>query len=130
MQGSREAPRLCMSLAGRGSGSFCCPNSGAAVASCGDPSLGGITYPFLFLSPFLKSCHRNTLGSPETLLKSISCIPGTSLLGQGLRLFLPVQGVWARSLVLWPINQNIKQKQHCNKFNKDFKNCPHQNKNL
>ena len=25
----------------------------------------------------------------------------------------------------WPKNQNIKQKQHCNKFNKDFKNCPH-----
>ena len=21
----------------------------------------------------------------------------------------------------WPKNQNIKQKQHCNKFNKDFK---------
>ena len=25
-----------------------------------------------------------------------------------------------------PINQNIKQKQYCNKFNKDFKNGPHQ----
>ena len=22
----------------------------------------------------------------------------------------------------WPKHQNIKQKQHCNKFNKDFKN--------
>ena len=29
----------------------------------------------------------------------------------------------------WPKNQNIKQKQYCNKFNKDFKNGPHQ-KNL
>ena len=28
-----------------------------------------------------------------------------------------------------PKNQNIKQKQYCNKFNKDFKNGPHQ-KNL
>ena len=29
-----------------------------------------------------------------------------------------------------PKNQNIKQKQYCNKFNKDFKNGPHQrNKN-
>ena len=28
-----------------------------------------------------------------------------------------------------PRNQNIKQKQYCNKFNKDFKNGPHQ-KNL
>ena len=25
-----------------------------------------------------------------------------------------------------PKNQNIKQKQYCNKFNKDFKNGPHQ----
>ena len=24
-----------------------------------------------------------------------------------------------------PKNQNIKQKQYCNKFNKDFKNDPH-----
>ena len=30
---------------------------------------------------------------------------------------------------LWPKNQTIKQKQYCNKFNKDFKNGPHQ-KNL
>ena len=28
-----------------------------------------------------------------------------------------------------PKNQNIKQKQYCNKFNKDFKNGPYQ-KNL
>ena len=28
-----------------------------------------------------------------------------------------------------PKNQNTKQKQYCNKFNKDFKNGPHQ-KNL
>ena len=27
---------------------------------------------------------------------------------------------------LWPENQNIKQKQYCNKFNEDFKNGPHQ----
>ena len=25
---------------------------------------------------------------------------------------------------LWPKNPNIQQKQHCNKFNKDFKNYP------
>ena len=29
-----------------------------------------------------------------------------------------------------PKNQNRKQKQYCNKFNKDFKNGPHQKKNL
>ena len=28
----------------------------------------------------------------------------------------------------WPKNQNIKQKQYCKKFNKDFKNGPHQKK--
>ena len=27
---------------------------------------------------------------------------------------------------LWPKNQNIKQKQYCNKFNKDFKNSSYQ----
>ena len=27
-----------------------------------------------------------------------------------------------------PKNQNIKQKQYCNKFNKDFKNGPYQKK--
>ena len=27
---------------------------------------------------------------------------------------------------LWPKNQNMKQKQYCNKSNKDFKNGPHQ----
>ena len=26
----------------------------------------------------------------------------------------------------WPKNQNIKQKQYCNKFNKNFKDDPHQ----
>ena len=29
-----------------------------------------------------------------------------------------------------PKNQNIKQKQYCNKFSKDFKNGPHQKKIL
>ena len=29
---------------------------------------------------------------------------------------------------LWPTNQNIKQKQYCNKFNKEFLNGPHQKK--
>ena len=29
---------------------------------------------------------------------------------------------------LQPKNQNIKQKQYCNKFNKNFKNGPHKKK--
>ena len=30
----------------------------------------------------------------------------------------------------WPESQNIKQRQYCNRFNKDFKNGPHQKKFL
>ena len=51
---------------------------------------------------------------------------GTSLAVQWLKLRLPMQGV---GLILVPKilhvlgskNQNIKQEQYCNKFNKDFK---------
>ena len=53
---------------------------------------------------------------------------------QWLRLCLSMQGVQFRYLVREPRShmpcgqktKNIKQKQYCNKFNKDFKNCPHQ----
>ena len=50
---------------------------------------------------------------------------GTSLVVQWLRLCLPVWGVWVGSIpgrgakilyASWPKNQNIKQKQYCNKF--------------
>ena len=40
---------------------------------------------------------------------------------------IPVQGANI-SHASWPKNQNIKQKQYCNKFNKDFKNGPPQKK--
>ena len=59
---------------------------------------------------------------------------GTSLVVQWLRLRLPIQGVQVRSLVgnlrsHMPRSQKTKkQKQYCNKFNKDFKNGPHQKK--
>ena len=51
---------------------------------------------------------------------------GTSLVVQWLRLCFPMQGVqvpgWGAKTphVLWPKNQNIKQMQSCDKFNKDF----------
>ena len=35
-----------------------------------------------------------------------------------------------RAKIHLPENQNLKQKQYCNKFNKDFKNGPHQKRNL
>ena len=40
---------------------------------------------------------------------------------------IPGQGVKIPD-ASWPGNQNIKQKQCCNKFNKGFKNSPHQKK--
>ena len=55
---------------------------------------------------------------------------GTSPAVQRLRLCLPMQGMWVPSLAAglrfhMPHSQNkkkpIKRKQHCNKFNKDFK---------
>ena len=60
-------------------------------------------------------------------------IYGTFLVVYWLRRHLPVQRVQVWSLVgqLGPHrlhsqkNQNIKQKQYCNKFNKDFKSDPH-----
>ena len=58
---------------------------------------------------------------------------GTSPAVQWLRLCLPgqeIQGsIPGRGTKIphasWPKNQNIKQKQCCNKVNKDFKNGPH-----
>ena len=52
-----------------------------------------------------------------------------SLVIQWLRFCLPVQVIWVRSVVggvkipyaLQPKSQNIKQKQYCSRFNKDFK---------
>ena len=46
---------------------------------------------------------------------------------QWLRLHLPMQGVWVQSLVgelrpYMPKNQDIKQRQCSNEYNKDFKN--------
>ena len=61
---------------------------------------------------------------------------GTSLEVQRLRLHLPMQGcvgsIPGQGIKIphasWPKNQSIKQKQDCYKFNKDFKNNPHQKK--
>ena len=53
----------------------------------------------------------------------------TSLVVQGLRLGLPMQGgaglISGQGVKIphasWPKKQNIKQKQYCNKLGKDFK---------
>ena len=57
-----------------------------------------------------------------------------SLVVQWLRLRLSMRTVQVQSLgwgakiphASWPKNHNMKQKQYCNKFNKDFRNGPHQ----
>ena len=57
---------------------------------------------------------------------------GTFLAVQWLRLHLPKQGVWVRSLVkelrshrhCGQKTKTVKQKQYCNKFNKDLNNGP------
>ena len=72
---------------------------------------------------------------PLPKLWQLKMSPGTSLAVQRLRLGLSMQGVGVWSLVgelrsqhaLQPKNQNTKQKQYCNKFDKDFKNGLHQN---
>ena len=59
----------------------------------------------------------------------------TSLVVQWSGLHFPVQGVWVQSLFrklrshTSPKSQNIKQKQYCNKFGKDFKQMVHIKKN-
>ena len=59
-------------------------------------------------------------GSP--VLKTSLCNAGGmgSIPGQGAKI----------SHASWPKKQNIKQKQYCNKFNKDFKNDPHKKRPL
>ena len=53
-----------------------------------------------------------------------SLVVKTSPSNAGSEGSIPIQG--AKILHdLWPKNQNIKQKQCCNKLNKDFKNGPH-----
>ena len=67
-------------------------------------------------------------------------LPGKELPGgpRWLRLHLPMQVVWVWSVVgeisshtlHGQKNQNTKQKKYCNKYNKDFKNGPHQKKKI
>ena len=75
-----------------------------------------------FILMFLHKTKLKPKGRNYRVIKSGSKkVKGTSLAVQWLGLHLPMQG---------PKKQNTKQKQYCNKFNKDFKNGPHQKKNL
>ena len=59
-------------------------------------------------------------GSPVTKTSPSNAGGVDSIPGRGARI----------PHALWPKNQNIKQKQYCNKFNKDFKNGLHQKKKI
>ena len=71
------------------------------------------------ISKFLKTLLRDFPGGPMVKNPPSNAGDAGSSPGQGPKIPHPS----------WPKNQSIKQKQYCNKFNKDFKNGPHQ-KNL
>ena len=63
---------------------------------------------------FLKSILRDFPGGPVVKTSPSNAGVAGSIPGQGAK--MPQK------------NQNIKQKQYCNKFSRDFKNGPHQKK--
>ena len=65
-----------------------------------------------------KTKGRDFPGSPVVKILPFNMGGASSTLGWGVKI----------SHVLWPKNIYIKQKQYCNKFNKDFKNGLHQKK--
>ena len=93
--------------------------------------MGFLLFCFTLFSQLMTSLFSKgsaALSVPKTPLH------GTSLAVQHLGFCLPRQQVWVRCLLgelrfhmrSSQKNQNIKQKQYCNKFNKDFKNSPRQ----
>ena len=69
-----------------------------------------------------KRCSILLLREMETFLEVLWL--RLSLVIQGMRVRIP--GWEARTPhVSWAKNQNIKQKQYCNRFSRDFKNGPH-----
>ena len=74
-----------------------------------------------FVNPWpkwLRHRGRDSPGGPVVKTSSSSAGGVGSIPGRGAKI----------PHALRPENQNIKQKQYCNKFNKDFKNGPRQKK--
>ena len=69
---------------------------------------------------YIKKPERDFPGGPVVKTLPSNAGGAGSIPGQGAKL----------PHALWPKHQNIKQKQYCNKFNKDFKNGLLQKKNL
>ena len=92
------------------------------------PVINGVASKCSFVSSCLdfKYTYRNDIikeGFPE------GPVFKTSLPNAGVVDMLPGGGAMIPH-VLWSEKQNIKQKQHCNKFSKDFNNGLHQKKSL
>ena len=66
----------------------------------------------------LKNVFRDFPGSPVVKTSPSTARSVSLISGQGTKI----------PHASWPKNQNIKQKQYCNKFNEDFKNGPRQKK--
>ena len=70
------------------------------------------------MNPHLKSKRRTEDIPSSSVVKTSPSIAGCAALIRDREANIPH--------ALWPKNQNIKQKQYCNKFNIDFKNDPQQ----
>jgi len=70
----------------------------------------------------MRKCHQEILfkGLPGGPVVKTSPSNAGSIPGQGVKI----------PHASWPKNQNIIQKQYCNKFNKDFKNDPYKKKTI
>ena len=95
-------------------------NKGRTRTSCNFLSFGSIREGLSLVSvPFSeKVLHRDFPGGP--VVKTSPSKAGGICLIPGLGAKIPHAS--------WPKNQNIKQKQHCNKFMKTLKNSPHKKK--
>ena len=81
----------------------------------------GAVWPWAICFTSLRTCElKRTLGRGFSGGPVVKALPSNAG-GAGS---IPNQGT-KMPHASWPINQNVKQKQYCNKFNKDLKNGPH-----
>ena len=81
-----------------------------------------MAYSFILVKSLLKvaSCERDLTGYTEVKTSPSNAVGAGWIPGWGAKI---PHASWPKKKK----NQSIKQKQYCNKFNKDFKNGPHQN---
>ena len=83
-------------------------------------------------SPLLHHHKENIIQSPPATIHGPWDFPGSPVVKTSSSNAGGVSSIpgWAAKIPhdLRPKNQNIKQKQYCNKFNRDFKISPHQKK--